>query len=197
RLMKERGIWYVVPSDKRFRHDLLIEPDARGQAKEGQIVTAELVSPARRYAQPFALIVEEVGDFGDPCMEIEIALRKHDLPYEFAKEAQKLAAKLPKTVRKSDIGPERVDLRHLPFVTIDGETAKDYDDAVYCERQGKGHKLYVAIADVSHYVTPKDALDQAALERGNSVYFPRRVIPMLPEKLSNGLCSLNPDEDRL
>lgn len=197
RLMKERGIWFVVPSDKRISHDLLIEPGGRAQAKEGQIVTAELVSQPGRYAQPIARIVEVLGDFGDPGMEIEIALRKHDLPHEFSKEAQKLAAKLPKTVRKSDIGPERVDLRHLPFVTIDGETAKDYDDAVYCERQGKGHKLYVAIADVSHYVTPKDALDQAALERGNSVYFPRRVIPMLPEKLSNGLCSLNPDEDRL
>src|SRR5690606_8165755 len=197
RLMKERGIWFVVPSDKRISHDLLIEPGGRAQAKEGQIVTAELVSQPGRYAPPIARIVEVLGDFGDPGMETEIALRKHDRPYAFSKAAQKLAAKLPKTVRKSDIGPERVDLRHLPFVTIDGETAKDYDDAVYCERQGKGHKLYVAIADVSHYVTPKDALDQAALERGNSVYFPRRVIPMLPEKLSNGLCSLNPDEDRL
>src|SRR5690606_8524005 len=176
---------------------LIIEPGGRGQAKEGQIVTAELVSQPGRYAQPIARIVEVLGDFGDPGMEIEIALRKHDLPHEFSKEAQRLAAKLPKAVRKSDIGPERVDLRDLPFVTIDGETAKDFDDAVYCEQQGKGYKLYVAIADVSHYVTPEDALDRDARERGNSVYFPRRVIPMLPEKLSNGLCSLNPDEDRL
>jgi len=196
RLMKERGIWFVVPADKRIAHDILIEPAGRANAKPGQIVTAELIVQPGRYAQPIARIVEVLGNFDDPGMEIEIALRKHDLPFEFSKEAQRQAAKLPDAVRKRDL-EGRVDLRHLPFVTIDGETAKDFDDAVYCEQQGKGFRLYVAIADVSHYVRHGDALDRDARDRGNSVYFPRRVIPMLPEKLSNGLCSLNPDVDRL
>jgi ribonuclease R len=129
-------------------------------------------------------------------MEIEIALRKHDLPYQFPAEVEKLSARFPSKVLKKDL-VKREDLRHLPLVTIDGETARDFDDAVYCERDGKNYKLYVAIADVSHYVKPSDALDQEAFNRGNSVYFPRRVIPMLPEALSNGLCSLNPQVDRL
>src|SRR5213075_2366188 len=121
---------------------------------------------------------------------------KHDLPYEFSAAAQKQAQKLPATVRDSD-RRGRVDLRALPLVTIDGETAKDFDDAVYCERKGSGFRLVVAIADVSHYVRDGDALDTCARERGTSVYFPRRVIPMLPEQLSNELCSLKPEVDRL
>ena len=129
-------------------------------------------------------------------MEIEIALRKHDLPFEFSPAALAENRKMPDKVRKSDM-KGREDLRDLPLVTIDGETARDFDDAVYCEKKGRGWRLVVAIADVSHYVRPGMALDKEALSRGNSVYFPRRVIPMLPEKLSNGICSLNPDVDRL
>jgi len=129
-------------------------------------------------------------------MEIEIALRKHELPFAFSKEALAQTRRLPAEVRKADI-KGREDLRHLPLVTIDGETAKDFDDAVYCERQGRGFRLLVAIADVSHYVKAGSALDRDSMDRGNSVYFPRRVIPMLPEKLSNGLCSINPEVDRL
>jgi ribonuclease R len=141
-------------------------------------------------------VIEVLGNYADPGMEIEIALRKHELPFEFGKEAQAETRRLPDAVRKSD-WKGREDLTELPLVTIDGETAKDFDDAVYCARQGKGYRLIVAIADVSHYVKAGGALDADAYARGNSVYFPRRVIPMLPEKLSNGLCSLNPQVERL
>jgi ribonuclease R len=170
------------------------------------VATIELVAQPSKHAQPIGRVVEVLGGYTDPGMEIEIALRKFDLPHEFSKKAMALARAMPDEVRAEDwkdragaVG--RKDLRHLPFVTIDGETAKDFDDAVYAEREpgGKnaGFRLKVAIADVSHYVRPGDALDEDALERGTSVYFPRRVIPMLPEKLSNGLCSLNPNVDRL
>ncbi len=196
RLHRERGLMFVVAADRRISQDIMIEPDGAGEAREGQVVTAELVTQPGRHAPPIGRIVEVLGDYADPGMEIEIALRKHSLPFEFSAAAQKLAQKLPKAVRAID-SEGREDLRALPFVTIDGETAKDFDDAVYCEASAAGYKLWVAIADVGHYVRPGDALDVDARERGNSVYFPRRVIPMLPEKLSNGLCSLNPDEDRL
>ncbi len=149
-----------------------------------------------KFAQPIGRIVEVLGNYADPGMEIEIALRKHDLPFEFSPEAKAQTRKLPEAVRKKDWAG-REDLTKLPLVTIDGETAKDFDDAVYCERQGKGYRLIVAIADVSHYVDAASALDKDAFDRGNSVYFPRRAIPMLPEKLSNGLCSLNPQVERL
>jgi ribonuclease R len=141
-------------------------------------------------------VIEILGNYADPGMEIEIALRKHDLPYEFSRQALEAAKRLPTTVDAKDL-KGRKDLRKLAFVTIDGETARDFDDAVYCERVGKNFKLWVAIADVSHYVKPGEPLDAEAYERGNSVYFPRRVIPMLPEELSNELCSLKPDVDRL
>jgi ribonuclease R len=156
----------------------------------------EIIEQPSRYAQPIGRVVEILGNYADPGMEIEIAVRKHNLPYIFPEPVEVMAKKLPKGVRKTDISG-REDIRHLPLVTIDGETARDFDDAVYCEVQGKGYKLYVAIADVSHYVRPGDALDREAISRGNSVYFPRRVIPMLPEELSNGLCSINPEVDRL
>ena len=141
-------------------------------------------------------IKEVLGSATDSGIEIEIALRKHALPYEFSAEAQRQAKRLPTEVRPAD-RKDRVDLTGLPLVTIDGETAKDFDDAVYCERKGKNFRLVVAIADVSHYVRDGDAIDADARERGTSVYFPRRVIPMLPEELSNELCSLKPDVDRL
>jgi len=196
RLHTERGVAFVAAADRRIQHDVVIEPGASRGAKPGQIVTAELVLQPGLNVQPIGRVVEVLGDFGDPGMEIEIALRKHELPFGFSAAARSLAARLPRVVRAADLKGRR-DLRALPFVTIDGETAKDFDDAVYCEPAGRGFRLLVAIADVSEYVRPGDALDDDARERGNSVYFPRRVIPMLPEKLSNGLCSLNPDEDRL
>jgi len=196
RLHQERGLWFVAASDRRISADILLEPGGHGRAKPGQVVTAELVAQPTKHSAPIGRVVEILGDYGDPGMEIEIALRKHSMPFEFSAEARRAASRLPDEVREKD-AKGRVDLRGLPLVTIDGETAKDFDDAVYCERDGRGFRLVVAIADVSHYVTPVGALDADARERGNSVYFPRRVIPMLPEKLSNGLCSLNPQVDRL
>jgi ribonuclease R len=196
RLHVEHGVAFVAAADRRIQHNLLIEPGATAGSKPGQVVTAEIVVQPGRQTQPIGRVVEVLGAHDDPGMEIEIALRKHELPFEFTAEATRLAARLPRTVRPAD-GAGRTDLRAMPFVTIDGETAKDFDDAVLCEREGRGFRLRVAIADVSYYVQPNDALDLEARDRGNSVYFPRRVIPMLPERLSNGLCSLNPDEDRL
>jgi ribonuclease R len=196
RLHIEHGVAFVSAADRRIQHNLLIEPGATAGAKSGQVVTAEIVVQPGRQTQPIGRVVEVLGAHDDPGMEIEIALRKHDLPFEFPPEATRLAARLPHTVRPADYAG-RTDLREMPFVTIDGETAKDFDDAVFCEKEARGFRLRVAIADVSYYVQPNDALDLEARNRGNSVYFPRRVIPMLPEKLSNGLCSLNPDADRL
>ncbi|WP_287877193.1 ribonuclease R [Aquitalea sp.] len=197
RIHQERGVWIVTPEDRRIRHEILIEPDSQGDAKHGQVVMVEILQYPDAYRQPVGQVVEVLGNYADPGMEIEIALRKHALPHEFPADVVAQAKATPKKVRKKDLTVDRVDLRHLPLVTIDGETARDFDDAVYAEKQGKGFRLIVAIADVSHYVQPGDALDQEALDRGTSVYFPRRVIPMLPEALSNGICSLNPDVERL
>ncbi len=196
RVINEHGVMIVVPENRRLAQDILVAPGGRKKPEAGQIVTVELVEQPTKFAQPIGRIVEVLGNYADPGMEIEIALRKHDLPYEFSTEAKAQTRKLPDVVRKKDWSG-REDLTKLPLVTIDGETAKDFDDAVYCERQGKGYRLIVAIADVSHYVDAASALDKDAFDRGNSVYFPRRVIPMLPEKLSNGLCSLNPQVERL
>ena len=196
RVINEHGVMIVVPENRRLAQDILVAPGGRKKPEPGQIVTVELVEQPTKFAQPIGRIVEVLGNYADPGMEIEIALRKHDLPFEFSSEAKAQTRKLPDKVRKKDWAG-REDLTKLPLVTIDGETAKDFDDAVYCERQGKGYRLIVAIADVSHYVEAASALDKDAFERGNSVYFPRRVIPMLPEKLSNGLCSLNPQVERL
>ncbi|MCK6398765.1 ribonuclease R [Thauera aminoaromatica] len=196
RVINEHGVMIVVPENRRLAQDILVAPGGRKKPEPGQIVTVELVEQPTKFAQPIGRIVEVLGNYADPGMEIEIALRKHDLPFEFSSEAKAQTRKLPDVVRKKDWAG-REDLTKLPLVTIDGETAKDFDDAVYCERQGKGYRLIVAIADVSHYVDAASALDKDAFDRGNSVYFPRRVIPMLPEKLSNGLCSLNPQVERL
>ena len=199
RLLNENGVWIVAPEDKRIGQDILLA-GSPGKAKAGQVVSVELTEQPSRYSQAVGKVVEVLGDIDDPGMEIEIAVRKFGVPHEFSDAAKKLASKLPSEVRPADLG-ERVDLRDVPLVTIDGEDARDFDDAVYCEpvKIGRldGYRLIVAIADVSHYVKPNDALDVDALERSTSVYFPRRVIPMLPEKLSNGLCSLNPAVDRL
>lgn len=196
RFLKEHGVAIVAAEDRRINQDVLIPAGAAKNAKPGQVVIVEIVEQPTRHAQPIGRVVEVLGDYGDPGMEIEIALRKHKLPHEFPREVERVCGKFPDGVNAKDIAG-RTDLRELPLVTIDGETARDFDDAVYCERHGKRFKLWVAIADVSHYVKHGDALDAEARERGNSVYFPRRVIPMLPEVLSNGLCSLNPQVDRL
>lgn len=199
RLLNENGVWIVAPEDKRIGQDILLA-GSPGKARTGQVVSVELIEQPSRFTQPIGKIDEVLGDIDDPGMEIEIAVRKYGVPHEFSEAAKKLAAKLPSEVRDADLA-DRVDLRDVPLVTIDGEDARDFDDAVYCEpiKMGRsnGYRLIVAIADVSHYVKPNDPLDIDALERSTSVYFPRRVIPMLPEKLSNGLCSLNPDVDRL
>jgi ribonuclease R len=196
RLHAEHGVLLLVPEDRRIAHDILVPPDEAGKAAAGEVVSVELVAQPSRHAQPIGRVAEVLGHHADPGMEIEIALRKFDLPHEFSRKALAAARAMPEGVRPED-AHGRKDLRALAFVTIDSETARDFDDAVYCRREGKGFRLWVAIADVSHYVRHGEPLDLEARERGTSVYFPRRVIPMLPEKLSNGLCSLNPHVDRL
>ncbi len=196
RFMLDHGIAIVAPSDRRIVHDILIPGDSSGGAQPGQIVVVEIVQQPARHVRPIGRVRQVLGEATDPGMEIEIAVRKHQVPFMFSAEAEARAEAVPRTVSKKDLRG-RVDLRDLRLVTIDGETARDFDDAVFCEPQGKGFRLHVAIADVGHYVQPGDALDRDAAERGNSVYFPRRVIPMLPEALSNGICSLNPGVDRL
>ena len=202
RFLAERGVTIVVPEDQRIKHDVLIPPGDAMDAEPGQVVTVEIVEQPSGYSQPIGRVVEVLGAIDDPGMEIEIAVRKFDVPHQFPEGAAQQASALPDKVRPTDM-KGRVDLRDVPLVTIDGEDARDFDDAVYCEPLPAGRRapskwrLLVAIADVSHYVRPGDALDTEAALRSTSVYFPRRVIPMLPEKLSNGLCSLNPEVDRL
>ena len=204
RLLQESGVWLVAPEDKRYGQDVLIPKGATSVAKAGQVVVVELVEPPALFGQPVGRIKEVLGEVDDPGMEIEIAVRKYSVPYEFSDGCIALARTLPVKVRLEDRA-HRVDLTDVPLVTIDGEDARDFDDAVYCEpaTQGKGKtaikgwRLLVAIADVSHYVQTGSAIDVDAYDRATSVYFPRRVIPMLPEKLSNGLCSLNPEVERL
>lgn len=196
RFFLEQGIGYVVPDDSRITRDILIPDNARLGARIGQVVVVELHPRTAPFFQPIGKITEVLGDNMAKGMEVEIAIRKHDIPHSFPtaveKQLKKWAEDVPEEAKRG-----RVDLRDLPLVTIDGEDARDFDDAVFCQKQGKGWKLWVAIADVSYYVRPKSALDTEAYNRGNSVYFPNRVVPMLPEKLSNGLCSLNPQVDRL
>lgn len=196
RVMQGTGVTIVAAEDKRINQDILIPYHLDMGAKVGQIVEIEMTEQPSKHAHPMGKVIQILGNYADSGMEIEIALRKHKLPHQFAPAALKQAEDIPKTVQPKDY-KDRIDLRELPLITIDGETARDFDDAVFAEPQGNGWRLVVAIADVSHYVTPDDALDKDAVERGNSIYFPRRVIPMLPEALSNGLCSLNPDVERL
>lgn len=196
RLHQERGISYVVPDNKHIAHDILVPEEHLGGATLGQIVVAEIIEQPTRQRDPIGRIDQVIGDHMAPGMEIEVAIRSFDLPCEWPEEVLAEIAGLTESVPEA-AKAGRVDLRHLPLVTIDGEDARDFDDAVYCERTPKGWKLYVAIADVSSYVLPGTALDEEAKKRGTSVYFPDRVIPMLPEILSNGLCSLKPEVDRL
>lgn len=204
RLLKESSVWLVAPEDNRYAQDILIPSSGIGKAEEGQVVVVELTEDPSLFAQPMGRVAEVLGGIDDPGMEIEIAVRKYDVPHEYSEACLKAAKKLPTKVRVSD-KKGRVDLRDIPLITIDGEDARDFDDAVYCTptdinvkgKNQRGFRLLVAIADVSHYVKTEDAIDIDAYERATSVYFPRRVIPMLPEKLSNGLCSLKPQVDRL
>lgn len=200
RLLHESGIWLVAPEDKRYGQDIIVPKNAIANATAGQVVAIELTEAPSLYSQPLGRVTEVLGEIDDPGMEIEIAVRKYEVPHRFSAETQAQSAALPDKIRPQD-RKHRIDLTDVPLVTIDGEDARDFDDAVYCEPakvgRGKGWRLLVAIADVSHYVKPGEPIDDDAYERATSVYFPRRVIPMLPEKLSNGLCSLNPNEDRL
>jgi len=200
RLLQESGVWIVAPEDKRYGQDILIPGGALALAKPGQVVVVELTEPPALFGQPVGRITEVLGEVDDPGMEIEIAVRKYGVPHEFSEDCLAEAGALPDKVRAQD-KKQRIDLTDVPLVTIDGEDARDFDDAVYCEPakvgRGKGWRLLVAIADVSHYVQTGSAIDIDAYDRATSVYFPRRVIPMLPEKLSNGLCSLNPEVERL
>ncbi len=207
RLLHESGVWLVAPEDKRYGQDILIPKNATANAAVGQVVAIELTEPPSMYSQPVGRVTEVLGEIDDPGMEIEIAVRKYEVPHRFSPATLAQAAGLPDKIRPAD-RRQRIDLSDVPLVTIDGEDARDFDDAVYCEpavigkgagrgKEADGWRLIVAIADVSHYVKPGEPIDADAYERATSVYFPRRVIPMLPEKLSNGLCSLNPNEDRL
>ncbi len=204
RLLQESGIWLVAPEDKRYGQDVLIPKTGTGNAKIGQVVVVQLTEPPSLYGQPVGRVQEVLGEVDDPGMEIEIAVRKYSVPHEFSEACLGEARLLPDHVRPAD-KKGRVDLTDIALVTIDGEDARDFDDAVYCESakvgRGKnaenGWRLLVAIADVSHYVKTGSAIDIDAYDRATSVYFPRRVIPMLPEKLSNGLCSLKPDVERM
>jgi ribonuclease R len=197
RLQVDAGLTYLVADNPRFTHRVLVPESQRGEAGPGQIVIVEITRPPSRNAQPVGRVSRVLGEHGAPGMETEIAIHSHGLPFEFPDEVLAEAAAYGAGIPQDAIAG-REDLRALGLVTIDGEDARDYDDAVYCDRtRGGGWRLIVAIADVGHYVRPGSALDVEARERGTSVYFPNRVIPMLPEALSNGLCSLVPDEDRL
>jgi len=198
RFDRARGIAFVVPADPRQAQDVVIPPGDEGGAKPGQIVVAEITQPPTARTGPVGRITEVLGEHMDPGMEIEVAIRAHGIPHVFPTEVEQEAKAFPPEVPE-DAKREnhRRDICNIPLVTIDGEDARDFDDAIFAERQGKGFRLIVAIADVSHYVKPGSALDQEAYKRGNSVYFPQHVVPMLPEALSNGLCSINPEVDRL
>ncbi|WP_394752706.1 ribonuclease R [Crenothrix sp.] len=196
RLYQENGFTYVVPDKKNIAQTILLQKDGIAGAKQGQIVVAEIIEQPTKQRQPIGRITEILGDHLAPGMEIEMALRSHDLPHVWPdallEEIKPLTAEVPESAKEN-----RTDLRKIPLVTIDGEDARDFDDAVYCKKTPKGWKLLVAIADVSHYVQIGSELDKEAHNRSTSVYFPEQVIPMLPEILSNGLCSLNPHVDRL
>ncbi len=204
RFTLEAGISYLVPDDKRVQRNVLIPPDQRGDAIDGQLVVAELTQAPDSRRPPMAKIVAVLGDKLTPSLVVEAAIHGHEIPHEFPQEVLDEAAAVPLVIEEKMIGG-RVDLRDMPLVTIDGADAKDFDDAVYCEsnRQGlrmknrSGYRLVVAIADVSHYVRPGTPLDDEAQKRATSVYFPGFVVPMLPETLSNGICSLNPKVDRM
>ncbi len=196
KLQFDHGDYFIKPENSRNAYEIDIDHDHINGAKAGQYVVVTLSHYACHQYRAFGKVTEILGNTMTPGMEVDVTLREHGIPHVWPIEAKRAAKSMGNKVADVDKA-DRVDLRKLPFVTIDGEDAKDFDDAVYCEQQSDGWRLWVAIADVSHYVTPNDALDQEAQKRGTSVYFPGRVVPMLPENLSNGLCSLNPKVDRL
>ncbi len=196
RYVVEQGLGFVIPDNARISQDVFIAPEGTAGAQPEQIVVVEITRQPDQHVQPMGRIVEVLGDHMAPGMEIEIAIRKYELPHQWPREVATEAKRVEAVVDRRHVR-KREDLRALALVTIDGEDARDFDDAVYCERRRGGWRLIVAIADVAHYVAAGSALDQEAYLRGNSVYFPAQVIPMLPEALSNGICSLNPEVDRL
>jgi ribonuclease R len=196
KLYQESGVGFVVPDSKRLSKDIVIPSSEIGAARKSQMVVAEIIDQPTKRTPPIGRIVEILGDHMGPGMETDIAIRTHNIRNDWPEEVEQQTSLFVPEVSEDDKAG-RIDLRKLPLVTIDGADSRDFDDAVYCERKPKGWRLLVCIADVSHYVEPGTPLDKEAKERGNSVYFPDRVIPMLPEVLSNGLCSINPDVDRL
>ena len=194
RYFRESGINFVRPDNPRISQDILISGDRPCPASLGQIVVVDILEPPTRNSLPVGFVSEVLGEHLDPGIEIDMAVRNYGIPFKWTDEIVAETAEIPSEITYTD---SRVDIRSIPLITIDGEDARDFDDAVFCRPKPKGGwELIVAIADVSHYVTVGSALDKEAFSRGNSVYFPNHVVPMLPEKLSNGLCSLNPAEDR-
>ena len=197
RFFMESGLGIVIPDDSRICQEIIIPPEQVNGARQGYVVVVEITQRPMRRVNAIGKVIEVLGEHMAPGMEIQVALRNYDIPHDWPKAVQTAVSKLTDQVPEN-AKTGRVDLRDMPLVTIDGEDARDFDDAVFCEPDEKGGwHLWVAIADVSYYVRPATPLDDEAIERGNSVYFPEQVIPMLPEVLSNGLCSLNPDVDRL
>ncbi len=196
RYYREKGIHFVIPDDKRLTQDVLLSADYDHNARQGDIVLTRILEYPDQHNPPIGMIESVLGQENDPGMEVTIAINTHDIPHQWNDTVLQQVKSIPSQVAESD-KQGRLDLRDKPFVTIDGADARDFDDAVYCEPHAQGFRLYVAIADVSHYVAKDSAIDSEAVLRGTSVYFPGEVIPMLPEVLSNGLCSLNPKVDRL
>lgn len=197
RYFVEHGVSLVIPDDSRICHEIMIPAEHVNGARQGNVVVVEISQRPRKRVNPIGKVVEVLGEHMAPGMEIEMALRTFDIPHDWPKAVSKQVSHLTEDVPE-EAKQNRIDLRQLPLVTIDGEDARDFDDAVFCEPLDEGGwQLWVAIADVSYYVRTGTALDQEAQQRGNSVYFPEQVVPMLPEVLSNGLCSLNPEVDRL
>ncbi len=196
RFQESDGIASVAPDDRRLQHDVLIPPHARGEARAGQIVVCEVTQPPAPNRLPLGRILTVLGESLTPSLAVEMAIHSHNIPNVWPQTVLEQAADVPLRIAAAELS-ERVDLRDMPLVTIDGETARDFDDAVYCETTRNGYRLVVAIADVSHYVRPETPLDEEAQNRATSVYFPGYVVPMLPETLSNGICSLNPNVDRM
>lgn len=197
RFFTEHGVGFVIPDNKRLTQDISIPLEFAAGAKNGQMVLIEVIAFPSKRNQAIGKVIHILGDHMAPGMEIEVAIHAHAIPADWPDDVLAEVAKISQKVTEEDL-KGRTDLRDLPFVTIDGEDAKDFDDAVYCYQKPKGgYQLYVAIADVSHYVPIDSALDKEAARRGNSVYFPGKVVPMLPEALSNGICSLNPQVDRM
>lgn len=197
RFFRESGIAFLVPENARINQEILVPDEHVGKARHGQYVVVSILRQPTVRTQATGQVVEVLGEHMAPGMEIDVAIRSYEIPHSWPTAVGEQAAAIPEEVTEADKAG-RVDIRNLRLVTIDDETARDFDDAIYCEpRPRGGYRLVVAIADVSHYVRPGSPLDEEAIQRGNSVYFPDHVVPMLPEKLSNGLCSLNPDVDRL